>query len=168
MPGCGDSSRIVRRPPPALTERNYHSPPSPISFTQPVPLASALIPGNKNGRKFTVCSWQQFLSLHALPLPVSYSLSSSCPSQTPPSESSLWGSKHLLDSDFLHRLVVRPYRTNRQMTANCLFPGQNISEIVYFMRNAGQMARAVARHSEQSEVPYCSLRCFHSVPSIKC
>lgn len=29
------------------------------------PLAAALISGNKNGRKFSICSWQQILSLQA-------------------------------------------------------------------------------------------------------
>lgn len=82
------------------------------------PLAAALISGNKNGRKFSICSWQQILSLQAPappPHPISYSICSSCPTLEPPSHraSRYQGQSSSFVMISFMAIVFNPYRTNR-------------------------------------------------------
>lgn len=135
------------------------------------PLAAALISGNKKRQEI------QHLFLAANPFssspcpsprPISYSICSSYPTLEPPSNRArhYQGQSSSFVMISFTAIVFNPYRTNRwvkKKKANGISPGQNISEIVYFARNAWQMAWVVPRHSERSEVSYCSVRCFHSL-----
>lgn len=160
------------RPPPQ--ERTHHCPPLPQLL-----LATALILGNKNGRKFSICSWQQFLSLQAPPpscpphRPISYSICSSCPSQAPPNKSATHSQGQSIAFIMISfkAIVFRPYRTNRWVKKkkskmhlpwpkhfwNCLFHEKCMTDGV----SSGEVFRM-----ERSFLLFCQMFPL-SVPSIK-